>query len=279
MHTFALNVAIFAAALLSAVQSQPFPGVSTAGSSANAGAFSSSGTALRPGPDGTGSFVAQSGFNHDFSNPSFRSASSGSSSPSGYSGGFAGGSYSGGSFGGGSGGSFGSFGTSGYPFPNFAPVPFPYFAPAQPFDFSSFFQNYIASIQRYHQQLAASAQKAAADQGGLAPQLPQSPDSFGNELGTVAGAGAFGQYGPQGGYGQASVFPAPSPDVFNRFGGSPPVSQSSGPFPPPGGSYYGISSFSSSGQSDVNGKKSSFKQSSVTVNDNGKVTTYQAHDP
>ncbi|RZF34020.1 hypothetical protein LSTR_LSTR012365 [Laodelphax striatellus] len=297
MYAFANPLITVALALLSVVQSQPFPGVSTAaGSSANAGAFSSSGTSIRPGPGGTGSFVAQSGLSHDFSNPSFRSAVS--SGPQGFAGGYAGG-YSGGSFGstgGYSGGSFGStggysggsFGSTGdysggstgfAPFPNFAPIPFPYFAPAQPFDFSSFFQNYLASLQRYHQQLAASAQKAAADhsQGPQAPQFPQSsPASFGNEL---AGAAAFGQYGPQGGYGGAGVFPADSSVVDNRFGG--PVAQSSGPFaaPPDGSSFYGVSSFSSSGQSDVNGKKSSFKQSAVTVNDNGKVTTYQAHDP
>lgn len=64
----------------------------------------------------------------------------------------------------------------------------------------------------------------------------------------------------------------------NSVGGGP-VGSVSGKFPPPGGSSFGVFTSSVSGSSDVNGKKSGFKQSTIGVNDNGKVTTYTAHDP
>lgn len=87
------------------------------------------------------------------------------------------------------------------------------------------------------------------------------------------------------------MYPAPEGGLDVRFGGddrggqaapgpsSGPVSSVSGSFPPPSGTFQGISTFSSSGQTDLNGKKTSYKTSSVSVNDNGKVTTFTAHDP
>lgn len=113
------------------------------------------------------------------------------------------------------------------------------------------------------------------------------------ETNDVGGGGvggfATGTYSPQGGYGSANVFPAPEGGLETRFGGEDgggnsvggtgPVSSVSGSFSPPGSSSYGVFTSSSSGSSDINGKKTSFKQSSIGINDNGKVTTYTAHDP
>lgn len=112
------------------------------------------------------------------------------------------------------------------------------------------------------------------------------------ETNDVGGGGGYatGTYSPQGGYGSANVFPAPEGGLETRFGGedgsansvgggSGPVGSVSGTFNPPGGTSFGVFTSSSSGSSDINGKKTSFKQSSVGINDNGKVTTYTAHDP
>lgn len=102
------------------------------------------------------------------------------------------------------------------------------------------------------------------------------------------GGSAIATYSPQGGYGSANIFPKPEGGLDNRFGGgddSPqnslgaPVSSVSGSFKPPGSSSFGVFTSSASGSSDVNGKKTSFKQSTLGVNDNGKVTTYTAHNP
>ena len=91
------------------------------------------------------------------------------------------------------------------------------------------------------------------------------------------GASAVGSIGPGGGYGSTKVFPSGQPsDLSDRFG---PVKESAGPFPAPSGGSVGISSFSSSSSSDVDGKKTSQKSATVSVNDNGKVTTYTSHDP
>lgn len=102
------------------------------------------------------------------------------------------------------------------------------------------------------------------------------------------GGAAVASYSPQGGYGTANIFPPAENGLEDRFGGGDeapqnsvggPVNRVSGSFKPPGGGSFGVFTSSSSGSSDVNGKKTSFKQSSIGINDNGKVTTYTAHDP
>lgn len=136
------------------------------------------------------------------------------------------------------------------------------------FDFNSFYQQF--------QEAQRKAQEAAAS----------SPGS--NEI--SVGATAGGEYGPSGGYGGASVYPgAPQGLDLNfggglddRFGGgdgAPPVNSVSGSFVPPGGSSYGVFTSSSSHMSNVDGKVSSHKTATVGINDNGKITTYTAHDP
>lgn len=252
-------------------------------------------------------YVTPNQFNSNFGSSGFGSPGFGSSyaSPPGFGGGYGGGYGGGGSdFGGyrGGGASTGSFGGSGASagagsfagsgsfgpggfgnpsgtysasggFPsNFGHGGFG-FPPFMPFDFSTFMQQYFANVAAQEEFMRKQAQAHGVDVSS-------------NDVGGV-GANAFGQLGPQGGYGAASVHPAPSGGIDERFGGgdrgsSPntgPVSSVSGQFPPPQGGFQGISTFSSSGQSDINGKKTSYKTSSVSVNDNGKVTTYTAHDP
>ncbi|XP_063219158.1 keratin, type I cytoskeletal 9-like isoform X2 [Bacillus rossius redtenbacheri] len=85
----------------------------------------------------------------------------------------------------------------------------------------------------------------------------------------VAGAAAVASLSPQGGYGYADVFP----DLSSRFGAV------GGEFPKPSGGSYGVFTSSSSGSSDIDGKKTNFKSATTGINDNGKVTVYTKHDP
>ncbi|XP_046672732.1 glycine-rich RNA-binding protein 3, mitochondrial-like [Homalodisca vitripennis] len=181
-------------------------------------------------------------------------------------------------------------------------TPFPTFA--APFDFMSFLNQYFQALQSFQAQAEAQAQQAAAGGYGVyhsgpghaawAYTYPRSPafvpfwsggyPSDNNEVGGVAMA----TYSPQGGYGSANIFPKPEGGLETRFGGDEdggaqnsvgPVSGVSGSFKPPSGGSFGVFTSSSSGSSDINGKKTSYKQSTIGVNDNGKVTTYTAHDP
>lgn len=114
------------------------------------------------------------------------------------------------------------------------------------------------------------------DRVGSGSGFPSPGVGAGSGDGSV-GAVASGSIGPGGGYGSTKVFPSSGGSGLNdRFG---PVSESSGPLPAPSGGSVGISSFSSSSSTDVDGKKTSQKAATVTVNDNGKVTSYTSHDP
>ncbi|XP_049862844.1 keratin, type I cytoskeletal 9-like [Schistocerca gregaria] len=84
----------------------------------------------------------------------------------------------------------------------------------------------------------------------------------------AVGAAASAAIGPQGGFQMASLFP--DTGLSSRFGGD---------ISPPAGNSFGVFTSSSSGSSDVNGKKTSFKTATVGVNDNGKVTYKTVHDP
>lgn len=83
-----------------------------------------------------------------------------------------------------------------------------------------------------------------------------------------AGAAAAAGIGPQGGFHSASLFP--DMGLGSRSGGNIAA--------PEGGSY-GVFTSSSSGTSDVNGKRTSFKQATVGVNDNGKISFHTIKDP
>ncbi|XP_075237087.1 uncharacterized protein LOC142333622 isoform X2 [Lycorma delicatula] len=212
------------------------------------------------------------------------------------SGGYGSGGYGSG-FGGGGGGGSGSFPTYGYGtgaysgpsgafssagtgggFPNYGFGGFSGNNPSfMPFDFNSLMKQHFAIQEDIMRKHAEIAQRHKGDVSS-------------NDVGGV-GAVASGQFGPQGGYGSANVYPAPEGGLEDRFGEADnrgqeipassggPVGSASGSVPPPTGSFQGVSSFSSSSQTDVNGKKTSQKQSSVSFNDNGKVTTFTAHDP
>lgn len=260
----------------------------TSGSGSGSGAFSgsgassssyssSSGTNVNPGPGGYGNFNAFAG-SSNYPPPSFPAFGSDNQL------------YRGGEVGSGvqfsqSSGGGSQFGQRPFGFPGFTPyvpqygqpfTPFPTFA--APFDFMSFLNQYFQSLQNFQSQADVQAQQAAASGGGGVIDT--------NEVGGVGGV-SMATYGPQGGYGSANVFPKVEGGLESRFGGdneSPqnslsPVGSVSGSFKPPGGSSYGVFTSSSSGSSDINGKKTSFKQSSIGINDNGKVTTYTAHDP
>uniref|UniRef100_A0AAR5PWK9 Uncharacterized protein n=1 Tax=Dendroctonus ponderosae TaxID=77166 RepID=A0AAR5PWK9_DENPD len=97
--------------------------------------------------------------------------------------------------------------------------------------------------------------------------------SFSGPLGDSGSAIASGSIGPTGVHQTASVFPENpnAPNVNTRFGG-----ESSGG---DGGGFKSVFTSSKSVSSNVDGKPQTFRQASTTVNDNGKVTTYTAHNP
>lgn len=86
-------------------------------------------------------------------------------------------------------------------------------------------------------------------------------------------AASSGSVGPGGIHQTATLIPANpnSPNVDTRFGGdeTPIVTVSSGPQ-----GFKGVSTSSFSSSSDINGQKTSHREASTSVNDNGKVTTY-----
>lgn len=96
--------------------------------------------------------------------------------------------------------------------------------------------------------------------------------SFSGPLGEGNGAAfASGSIGPGGAHQTASVYPENpgSPNVNTRFGGD-----TSG-----GGGFKSVFTSSKSVTNNVDGKPQTFRQASTTINDNGKVTTYTAHNP
>ncbi|KAF7268456.1 uncharacterized protein LOC143197718 [Rhynchophorus ferrugineus] len=201
----------------------------------------------------------------------------------------------------------GSF--SGTGVPNFAFPAFP------PFDFSVF-SNYIFNLNKYNQEFLNHIQKLAQGQAGAgyAPGFSGSssgsngafaggfgsgfaaPD-IGNRGGFVGGYGggftgpdgqsftfsgpiggdggaafASGSIGPGGTSQSASVYPEnPSaPNVNTRFGASSDGN---------GNGFKSVFTSSKSVTTNVDGKPQTFREASTTVNDNGKVTTYTAHNP
>ncbi|XP_019765204.1 glycine-rich protein 5 isoform X2 [Dendroctonus ponderosae] len=205
----------------------------------------------------------------------------------------------------------GSFsGDGGFPAGNI-----PSFVPFIPqFDFSSFFdqlnrqhQEFIQQIQSLAQAQAQAGSSAGTGNVGSGYQGSQGPAAsgagygsgidLGNRGGFVGGYGggfggpdgnsfsfsgplgdsgsaiASGSIGPTGVHQTASVFPENpnAPNVNTRFGG-----ESSGG---DGGGFKSVFTSSKSVSSNVDGKPQTFRQASTTVNDNGKVTTYTAHNP
>lgn len=209
-------------------------------------------------------------------------ASSGSYSGAG---GFAGG-FPGMGMGLGSGPGFpGYFGGFPYHHPNFHNQPNP---PYQ-YDFAALFKQYVQVLQQL-QGLAAHMQLTY---GG--PNFPQ-PEA--NEIGSSSGGTPSGGGGAPSG-GATNVPVRPSPGLFDRFGGDVGASASAeiepdgghgevnlydsgtktgsdgGSFPAPGNGPVSVFTSSSSGSSDINGKKTSYKTAtSGTVDATGKVTQY-----
>uniref|UniRef100_A0A8D8RFR0 Seroin transcript 1A n=1 Tax=Cacopsylla melanoneura TaxID=428564 RepID=A0A8D8RFR0_9HEMI len=135
---------------------------------------------------------------------------------------------------------------------------FPFYQPFQQFPLFDF-NAYNLQLQNWMKANELQAQQAAAD----GKQPPNNPF-----FGTAASQGSFG---PQGGFASTFVYPPPKDGqntIFNRF--APP---------PPGVNQFGVSSFSSSSFSDVNGDKKGTQFSTVSVNDNGNITTITSSDP
>ncbi|GAB0095894.1 hypothetical protein DMENIID0001_113300 [Sergentomyia squamirostris] len=124
-------------------------------------------------------------------------------------------------------------------------------------------------------------QQQLAQQAALFNQINAAGSRFGGSTGVEGSSGGYyapnyasssASLGPQGTYQTANIIPAnpDSPNVDTRIGADQPlVTVSAGQ---PG--YYGVSSSSFAVSSDVNGQKSSHREASTSINDNGKVTTY-----
>ncbi|XP_066158833.1 putative lysozyme-like protein isoform X1 [Euwallacea fornicatus] len=96
--------------------------------------------------------------------------------------------------------------------------------------------------------------------------------SFSGPLGEATGAAlSSGSIGPGGGHQMVAVFPENpnAPNVNTRFGGS-----SGG-----GEGFKSVVSSSQSVSTNIDGKPQTFREASTTINDNGKITTYTAHNP
>ncbi|GLG96752.1 uncharacterized protein GBIM_03664 [Gryllus bimaculatus] len=107
--------------------------------------------------------------------------------------------------------------------------------------------------------------------GGAGGAGGGSGSHVGSGLGGAAhGAQASLAVNNRGGFGQAQLFP--DPGLNSRIAGDiAPLSGS--------GNFGVFSSSSSSSHSDGSGKTHTFKQATVGVNDNGKVTTFSVKDP
>ncbi|XP_028139764.1 keratin, type I cytoskeletal 9 isoform X2 [Diabrotica virgifera virgifera] len=105
--------------------------------------------------------------------------------------------------------------------------------------------------------------------GGPGYQFIPGPSVTGSFTPDANGASAFGVIGPGGIQQGASVFPenANAPNVNVRFSSDQPDG------------FKSVYTSSSSYTTNVDGKPKTVQKSSTTVNDNGKVTTYEAHNP
>ncbi|CAH1121595.1 unnamed protein product [Ceutorhynchus assimilis] len=203
-------------------------------------------------------------------------------------------------------GSFSGTGANG--FPNFGA-----FVPQ--FDFSSFFDQ----LNKQHQEFIQQIQRLSSGQGqagGAASYAPNYQGSYqssgaggysgghgvdlGNRGGFVGGYGggfsgpggsysfggpiggegsgaayASGSIGPNGGHQSAAVYPENpgSPNINTRFGGADSPQQGNN------GGFKSVFTSSKSISSNINGKPQNFREASTTINDNGKITTYTAHNP
>nr|CAD7200011.1 unnamed protein product [Timema douglasi] len=137
-------------------------------------------------------------------------------------------------------------------------------------------------LKQYFRQMQALAQQQSYAQrfGGFGPGFFQGPEDFGGSSdpnvnegfirtpGNDENVGAFATANitPQGGHGTVGVLPGLATRFSSDDGGSPP----------PNGNSFGVFTSSSSGSSDVNGKKTSYKTATSAINDNGKITVYNA---
>ncbi|XP_066158835.1 uncharacterized protein [Euwallacea fornicatus] len=150
------------------------------------------------------------------------------------------------------------------------------------FDFSSFFEQLNRQHQefiRHHGTDGYEGGFGLGNRGGFVGGYGggfTGPDgnsfSFSGPLGEATGAAlSSGSIGPGGGHQMVAVFPENpnAPNVNTRFGGS-----SGG-----GEGFKSVVSSSQSVSTNIDGKPQTFREASTTINDNGKITTYTAHNP
>nr|CAH7722907.1 unnamed protein product [Callosobruchus chinensis] len=182
-------------------------------------------------------------------------------------------------------GSFSGGAPSNFPFPNF--------------DFSNFFNGYLADLNKFHTEFMkkgggmisysyASGGNAQASSSisfnngySLQAQAQQAANAGGGSggfggsfAGSGPGGGGFAASGGgpvSGGFGGGFFGPGAGGNGFSFSGGAPETGQ-------PGG-FKSVSTFSSSHTSNVNGVPQTVQQATSTINDNGKITTYTAKNP
>lgn len=186
-------------------------------------------------------------------------------------------SYSSSGSGSGSGGNVrnvGASGGGGFQYPTNEPYPYyPFHNPMfggggyPMFDFNAIFQQYLASLAAAHAYAAQNPQYApfpGPDSNAIVPDAYGGGGSGYGNAGNPVFASASASLGPEGGYGQGQVAPG-GPDGLGLR-----IAQDFAP--PSGGGSFGTFSSSSSGSSDVNGKRTSFKTATFGTNDNGKIS-------
>jgi len=176
------------------------------------------------------------------------------------------------------------------PFPNnfgfnapFQPFqqPFQPFQPIQPIQPFSPYQSPLATPQEFTQYLNTLQQQYQQQYAAYYKQQQELLNAWKNSPfqngygGNPNYAYATGAYNPNNGFHQtAGVFPPNKnkPNVDSRFGAT---DNSAGTQP---SGYFGVQTASFSSSSDVNGVKKHKEGASTTINDNGKVSTYNVEN-
>ncbi|XP_063928834.1 uncharacterized protein LOC135141555 isoform X1 [Zophobas morio] len=122
--------------------------------------------------------------------------------------------------------------------------------------------------------LQQQVEQAGGQNPGYAPGFSAYGASNDGKGGNGGAAVASAALGPQGGYQGAAVYPENpnAPNIFTRFGGA-------GEGGPTGQGNYGVFTSSVSSSSNLDGKVHNFHRATTTINDNGKVTTYEVKNP
>ncbi|KAJ3639469.1 hypothetical protein Zmor_002829 [Zophobas morio] len=145
-------------------------------------------------------------------------------------------------------------------------------------EFGGLLNGYFDSFRKYHEHFLKTLQQQVEQAGGQNPGYAPGFSAYGasndGKGGNGGAAVASAALGPQGGYQGAAVYPENpnAPNIFTRFGGA-------GEGGPTGQGNYGVFTSSVSSSSNLDGKVHNFHRATTTINDNGKVTTYEVKNP